>query len=210
MDLNQIVTAIIYGLSVLVPGAITILTLIKKSYVNNSIKMITTKMVQGFQNNNKQHKEIKETLIDHTCKIQKLLQDKNIACKIRQIAKHAIQYCGNRQYGKILDAFTQQFIVFVQDITDIGFENTNKQQIIAKLSVARDNSNNFAKTILNPSLIQNWHAHTTPMVQKYLQEIFQIYEDTVNNKNARFLVKSEDFAQSIVRQFILFSAKLTY
>jgi len=45
MDLNQIVTAIIYGLSVLVPGAITILTLIKKSYVNNSIKMITTKMV---------------------------------------------------------------------------------------------------------------------------------------------------------------------
>ena len=142
---------VFYGISILLPSAIAALSVLRKGYfkkqfkkLEQSVSSLNVKVDSGFSQNIKQHQDITQTLLAHTQTISQIIREKTIATRLRQVAKHAIQYCGNRDLGKIINTFTQQFICFVQQITDIGFQNTNKQQIIAKLSVARDNSNKYA------------------------------------------------------------------
>ena len=189
----------------------------RKKFFKQQFQQLNNRVYQGFNNNQISHNQIKQEVIvqteivtAHTKEITRYLQQKNIANTLRQISKHAIQYCGNRELGKILDTFTQQFIIFVQDITDIGFQNTTKQQILIKLSVARQNTNKFSSTILGQQKTLEWHNMVQGPVQKYVKQVFQIYSDEINNKNIRFLTKSQDLAQTIVRDFILFCANLNY
>lgn len=147
-NVQEIIRLILYAISIIFPSLIALSAQLKKRYLNKALSGLQQTVQDGFDSNIIQHKQITKTLLQHTQAISKYIQQKNIAIRLRQIAKHAIDYCGNRNLGKVIDCFTEQFISFVQDITTIGFQNTNRQQIIAKLSLARDNSNRLAIDVM--------------------------------------------------------------
>ena len=148
-------SSLIAVLTVVLPSATTIILAFmnksRKKFFKDQFQQLTKTVFDGFDKNQAQHLQIKQQLtvqgqvvMSHTKQITKYLQQQTISSSLRQVAKHAIEYCGNRDLGKILDKFIQQLIAFVQDITTIGFQNTTKQQILIKLMIAQDNSNNFA------------------------------------------------------------------
>lgn len=157
-DAKYIVDVILKITTIVLPWTVAVLGVTKKKFFKKQFQQMKVRMEDGFNDNINQHKAISKILQDHTECIQnhtqsitRILQQKTIAQRLRQISKHAVCYCGNRTFGKIIDRLIQEFIVFVQDITDIGFQNTNRQQILAKISIARDNSNNFARHIVQDS-----------------------------------------------------------
>lgn len=210
MTTKQIIELIVYAMSVVLPSAIAILTLVKKKYFTKAFQEIWNKIDLNQQNAIERFEQLNVSVKTHTVTISKFLQNQDAASRIRQITKHALQYCGNRQIAKVLQKFTQQSIRFIQAILQIGFQNTNKQQIIAKYAVSRQASLQFLKAsgIMNQQYFNKWLQYSTMVGQKYIKQICQIYDDVVNNKNSRFIVKSQDVVQSGVRQFIIFVAKI--
>lgn len=225
------IEVIVKHLTALLPGLAAILTLIFKQVDKRALKKLTSKVQDNFQKtidiigqvqdkvninslqNINQHQQLKQKIIhtqqimnQHTQTISNILQEKDIAYRIRQISKHAIDYCGNKQLAKVLQVLTQQFISFMKNVVQIGFQNTTKQQIYAKFNVARSNIERFSKHVIRDDIVDSWKSSINPMVQQYLQQIFQIYNDHVNNKNSRFIIKSQDFAQTLIRDIIMFVA----
>lgn len=210
MTTKQIIELIVYTMSVILPSAIAILTLVKKKYFTKAFQEIWNKIDLNQQNAIERFEELNVNVKTHTVTISKYLQKQDAAERIRQITKHALEYCGSRQIAKVLQKFTQQSVRFVQAILQIGFQNTNKQQIIAKFSVSRQTSLEFLRKsgVMSQSEFQQWKEYTTKVGVGYLKQLCNIYDDVVNNKNARFLVKTQDVIQGSVRQFILFVAKI--
>jgi|GEM_PF-4966756 len=49
-----------------------------------------------------------------------------------------------------------------------------------------------------------WVEMQKPISQGYINTLIEIYDDTINDKNTRFLVKTEDWLQTLTREFITF------
>ncbi len=151
-------------------------------------------------------KKIHTELNIHNKAIISYMEVKQSGQKIRQITKHALQITDNEETRKILTKFTEQFVVFVRQTLDISFQNIGKEQLLAKLELARDNTNFYGKSLLNSIHYNNWLELTKPYLEKYKNDIVQIFSDKVNSKNNRFLIKSLDLAHTIVKQFVLYYA----
>lgn len=146
----------------------------------------------------------------HTQTIKGLLLDKNIATRIRQIIKHAIDYCRDGNLSKIMDNSAQQLIVFAKEVLEVGLWNITKEQLLAKYWNARDNCLMFGKSIVGEEMMDIWHKKSLPIYKRYAKYLIDISEDIVNNKEQRFLIKLEDLTQTMVRQFIMFTSQKKY
>lgn len=146
-------------------------------------------------------------MIDQQKSLKDLLKQKDIAFRIREITKHAIDYCRNRKIGKILNIASQQLIKFCQQVLDIGIENITKEQLIAKYWSMIDNIDNVGNNILGQKLWNDWKNNIKNLLKKYLKCYTEIQTDIMNSKEQRFIIKSEDLAQTIIKQFINFTAK---
>lgn len=211
------VELIIYALSVILPSAIAILTLMKKTYFKKGIKILDENINALRESSTAKFQQLSASLDDcqfkigkHNQTISKHLQEQTAAQKIREITKHAIDYCGRRQLAKIIDKFTQQSVNFVQYILEIGFENVTKEQIIAKFTVVRQLSQAYLKNsgVVNEEEYQDWIMKIQSIQNEYLQDIMHIFDDIVNNKNGRFITITQSSVQKGIRQFILFAARL--
>lgn len=214
---KETIQLILYGTSVILPSVISILTIAKKASFNRKVEGIESKLTQFISSNDEAHKTLTQgisschiIMTEHTNNLHQLLRQKDVAARIRQIIKHAIQYCGNRNIGKVMDNSSEALIMFGIDVLDIGLQNITKQQLLAKFWTARDNSAIFAKQILGQQQWQKWQKIVTPILHSYIKNIFEIKDDVVNSKAQRFVIKLQDMTQTIVRQFIMFVAKQDY
>lgn len=158
----------------------------------------------------KQISIIQNDLKNHGSAVMLFLENKDIALKLRSITKHALQCCGNMITKKILVKFTQQLILFAREILDIGLQNTSKQQLLVKISVAADNTDFYTASLIGKQQVSKWKAISKPIVSQYLNVIYEIITDKMNSKSNRFTVKTLDLSHTIIKEFILFSANLTY
>jgi hypothetical protein len=68
----------------------------------------------------------------------------------------------------------------------------------------------YVKSILNKEEYEKWLPLSKPVVDNFVKSTFEIYDDPVNDKNSRFLIKAQDYAQTLTREFISFAASLKY
>lgn len=158
-------------------------------------------------NSNEQNlKLIHNELNMHNKALMSFVQVKQAGQKIRQITKHALEITKDEMTCKLLTKFTEDFVIFVRQVLDIGFQNIGREQLLSKFELARDNTNIYGIAQLNEERYNQWLALVKGSVSKYKAGILQIYSDKVNSKNNRFLVKSLDFAHTIIKQFVLYYA----
>lgn len=192
------------------PSIVTLVVLLNRKFYIKQLQLINTKIEEVDNNNIKRSQELLERVDYHQDVIKSLLTYKTVSDKVRDMTKHAIQYIGDRRLSKIIENSTQQFIDFIVPIIQDGFANISKQQLLAKIHLNRDNSMAYVKKILSSQQYTIWQPMATPIVNYYINSIFDIYDDPVNDKNSRFFIKSQDYIQTLTRQFIKFAAILKY
>ncbi len=108
--------------------------------------------------------------------------------------------------SKVLINSTEHIIDFANSVLDEGFGNQTEQQIIARFELTRDNSLSYLNKFISQQDSKIWMEMQKPICQSYKCAIIEIYEDPVNDKNSRFLIKTEDWAQTLTREFITFAS----
>lgn len=192
------------------PSIVTLLVLLNRKFYMKHIDAINVK-IDGLEKSNiERNQSVIKRLDQQQEKIKTLLQSKDIADKIRDITRHAIQYVGDRKLSKIIENSTQQFIDLTVSVLQQGFNKLSKEQILAKINRNRDNSMAYVKSILNKEEYEKWLPLSKPVVDNFVKSTFEIYDDPVNDKNSRFLIKAQDYAQTLTREFISFAASLKY
>ena len=158
--------------------------------------------------NEKNLKKIQEQLNIHNQVITSYMEIKQAGQKIRQITKHALEVIDNEEAKKILTKFTEQLVIYVRQILDIGFQNASKEQLISKLQLAIDNTSNYGQTLMTKQAFLKWKKMVKHLFNKYKKDILYVFSDKINNKNNRFLIKSLDISHTIIKQFVLYYASL--
>ena len=153
---------------------------------------------------------IQNDLKTHGLAVLEYTMQHDTSSKLRNITKHALQCCNDFNTKKILVKFTQQFIGFVQQILDLQLVNISKQQFIAKLHVAIDNTIFYAKQLVSNQHVQGWILLINKQIINYVDACLDLIFDKLNNKDNRFIVKSLDLAHTIVKEYVLYSANLDY
>lgn len=190
------------------PSLVTLLILINRRFYMKNLNILKDRF-DIFETKTQNNMRVLLTKIDQQQKkLSKLLQSKTVAEKIRQITKHAIEYCGNSIMSKVLTNSTQNIIDFSNSVLDEGFGNQVKQQLIARLDLARDVSLEYIGKFISEQNAKIWYDMQRPVCQAYKKAIIEIYDDPVNDKNSRFLIKTEDWVQTLTREFITFASIL--
>ena len=190
------------------PSLVTLLILINRRFYMKNLNILKDRF-DIFETKTQNNMRVLLTKIDQQQKkLSKLLQSKTVAEKIRQITKHAIEYCGNSIMSKVLTNSTQNIIDFSNSVLDEGFGNQVKQQLIARLDLTRDVSLEYLGKFLSEQNAKIWYDMQRPVCQAYRKAIIEIYDDPVNDKNSRFLIKTEDWVQTLTREFITFASIL--
>lgn len=190
------------------PSLVTLLILINRRFYMKNLNILKDRF-DIFETKTQNNMRVLLTKIDQQQKkLSKLLQSKTVAEKIRQITKHAIEYCGNSIMSKVLTNSTQNIIDFSNSVLDEGFGNQVKQQLIARLDLTRDVSLEYLSKFLSEQNAKIWYDMQRPVCQAYRKAIIEIYDDPVNDKNSRFLIKTEDWVQTLTREFITFASIL--
>lgn len=190
------------------PSLVTLLILINRRFYMKNLNILKDRF-DIFETKTQNNMRVLLTKIDQQQKkLSKLLQSKTVAEKIRQITKHAIEYCGNSIMSKVLTNSTQNIIDFSNSVLDEGFGNQVKQQLIARLDLARDVSLEYIGKFISEQNAKIWYDMQRPVCQTYKKAIIEIYDDPVNDKNSRFLIKTEDWVQTLTREFITFASIL--
>lgn len=186
------------------PSLITLLVLLNKRFYTKNITQLRI-YLEEFKTKTQEDTKIILNKIQQQQKIlTKLLSNKTVAEKIRQITKYAIQYCNNDKMSKILANFTQQIIQFVNSVIDEGFGSQVKEQLISRFQLAKDNSLTYLKNFVSEQNYKIWLDMQTPICQEYVKALIDIYDDPINDKNSRFLIKTLDYTQILTRKFITF------
>ena len=190
------------------PSLVTLLILINRRFYMKNLNILKDRF-DIFETKTQNNMRVLLTKIDQQQKkLSKLLQSKTVAEKIRQITKHAIEYCGNSIMSKVLTNSTQNIIDFSNSVLDEGFGNQTKQQLIARLDLTRDVSLEYLGKFISEQNAKIWYDMQRPVCQEYRKAIIEIYDDPVNDKNSRFLIKTEDWVQTLTREFITFASIL--
>lgn len=190
------------------PSLVTLLILINRRFYMKNLNVLKDRF-DAFETKTQNNTRVILTKIDQQQKkLSKLLQNKTVAERIRQITKHAIEYCGNSIMSKVLTNSTQNIIDFSNSVLDEGFGNQVKQQLIARLDLTRDVSLEYLGKFLSEQNAKIWYDMQRPVCQAYRKAIIEIYDDPVNDKNSRFLIKTEDWVQTLTREFITFASIL--
>ncbi len=190
------------------PSLVTLLILINRRFYMKNLNILKDRF-DIFETKTQNNTRVILTKIDQQQKkLSKLLQNKTVAERIRQITKHAIEYCGNSIMSKVLTNSTQNIIDFSNSVLDEGFGNQVKQQLIARLDLTRDVSLEYIGKFISEQNAKIWYDMQRPVCQAYRKAIIEIYEDPINDKNSRFLIKTEDWVQTLTREFITFASIL--
>lgn len=190
------------------PSLVTLLILINRRFYMKNLNILKDRF-DIFETKTQNNTRVILTKIDQQQKkLSKLLQNKTVAERIRQITKHAIEYCGNSIMSKVLTNSTQNIIDFSNSVLDEGFGSQVKQQLIARLDLTRDVSLGYLGKFLSEQNAKIWYDMQRPVCQAYRKAIIEIYDDPVNDKNSRFLIKTEDWVQTLTREFIAFASIL--
>lgn len=190
------------------PSLVTLLILINRRFYMKNLNVLKDRF-DAFETKTQNNTRVILTKIDQQQKkLSKLLQNKTVAERIRQITKHAIEYCGNTIMSKVLTNSTQNIIDFSNSVLDEGFGNQAKQQLISRLDLTRDVSLEYLGKFLSEQNAKIWYNMQHPICQSYKKAIMEIYDDPVNDKNSRFLIKTEDWVQTLTREFITFASIL--
>lgn len=210
MEVKQIVELIIYAMSVIFPSTISIITLVKKKYFTNNFKKIWNKIDQNQQRAIQRFDQLTLNVRKHTSAVGKFLQHKDVATRIRQISKHALDYCGDEDVSKLLEHFAQETIKFIQTIFQIGIDDVTEGQIVSRYKIGRDKSLQYLRSseIMNNEQLQQWIEQSLVFDKHYLEQIYLISKDIVNNKNNRFLIKTQDVFQEAIRAFVMYIGKI--
>jgi len=203
MDVN----ALLSGNKELFLGAMTLVTAITvgiTNYIlnfrpNNKIKSLEETINKGFSSNSEEHKGICETLSQHWDIIKYYSNERNVFHRINSLAKSALVYCNSTILGQVMEVFTVKITNFMNEVFAIGFENITKSQISTKLLTLRSNIiNNMPDEQSKLECSKRLFAEDSKF-KKYCSDILDIYEDYVNDKNKRFMVKTEDYVQTFYR-----------
>lgn len=186
------------------PSLVTLLILINRKFYVKNLNQLKDRFNIFEQKTQKNIKIILEKVEQQQQTLNKLLQNKTVAEKLRQVTKYAIQYCCDNNMNKILTNSTQHIIDFANSIIDQGFGNQTKQQLISRFELSRDNSLSYLKLFVSKQNYDMWVEMQKPISQGYVNALIEIYDDTINDKNTRFLVKTEDWLQTLTREFITF------
>lgn len=190
------------------PSLVTLLILINRRFYMKNLNILKDRF-DIFETKTQNNTRVILTKIDQQQKkLSKLLQNKTVAERIRQITKHAIEYCGNSIMSKVLTNSTQNIIDFSNSVLDEGFGNQVKQQLIARLDLTRDVSLEYIGKFISEQNAKIWYDMQRPVCQAYRKAIIEIYDDPINDKNSRFLIKTEDWVQTLTREFITFASIL--
>lgn len=190
------------------PSLVTLLILINRRFYMKNLNILKDRF-DVFETKTQNNTRVILTKINQQQKkLSKLLQNKTVAERIRQITKHAIEYCGNSIMSKVLTNSTQNIIDFSNSVLDEGFGNQVKQQLIARLDLTRDVSLEYLGKFLSEQNAKIWYDMQRPVCQAYRKAIIEIYDDPINDKNSRFLIKTEDWVQTLTREFITFASIL--
>ncbi len=190
------------------PSIIILLILVNKKFYMKNLNELKARF-DTFETRTQENTKAILTKIQQQQKnLSKLLQNKTVAERIRQITKHAIEYCGNSIMSKVLTNSTQNIIDFSNSVLDGGFDNQVKQQLIARLDLTRDVSLEYLGKFLSEQNAKIWYDMQRPVCQAYRKAIIEIYDDPINDKNSRFLIKTEDWVQTLTREFITFASIL--
>lgn len=190
------------------PSLVTLLILINRRFYMKNLNILKDRF-DIFETKTQNNTRVILTKIDQQQKkLSKLLQSKTVAERIRQITKHAIEYCGNSIMSKVLTNSTQNIIDFSNSVLDEGFGNQVKQQLIARLDLTRDVSLEYIGKFISEQNAKIWYDMQRPVCQAYKKAIIEIYDDPVNDKNSRFLIKTEDWVQTLTKEFITFASIL--
>lgn len=190
------------------PSLVTLLILINRRFYMKNLNVLKDRF-DAFETKTQNNTRVILTKIDQQQKkLSKLLQNKTVAERIRQITKHAIEYCGNTIMSKVLTNSTQNIIDFSNSVLDEGFGNQAKQQLISRLDLTRDVSLEYLGKFLSEQNAKIWYDMQHSICQSYKKAIMEIYDDPINDKNSRFLIKTEDWAQTLTREFITFASIL--
>lgn len=192
------------------PSIVTILVLLNRNFYIKELQSINTKIDILDTNNKTRTDQILERVQFHQMIIKKMMTYKTASQKIHELTKHAIQYVGDRRLSKIMENSTQQFINFLIPILKQGLTNISKEQLLAKINLNRDNSLSYVKNTLTAHQYEIWKPMAATIVNPYIDSIFDIYNDPINDKNSRFFIKSQDYVQNLVRQLIKFAALIKY
>lgn len=211
---DRTIELILYGCSIFFPSLITILAIAKKTYFNNALRTLAAKIDEQIETNQECHLEIKDNLDDykilltgHSDTLELLLRERTVAQRVRQVIKHAIDFCANFKIGKVLNNSSQELICFATDILDIGLDNITNEQLNVRFWAMRETCAVFGKQVLGDQLWQEWYEYIQPSSEQFLEVLIVIKEDTFNTKEQRFLTKLDDFTQTTARQFIMFLGK---
>ncbi len=147
---------------------------------------------------------IHNELNTHNQIIKGYIELKQAGQKIRQITKHALEIVDNTNIKKILTKYTEQFIIYVKEVLDIGIQNIGKDELISKFQIINDNTFFYASSLIGKQNLIAWNEYISKFINNYKNDIIQIFSDPVNDKNSRFLIKSLDFVHTIIKQFVLY------
>lgn len=210
MNFTDLCLKILQILALGLPSIVTIIVVLNRNSFKTQLINIKQNIQSYERNNIIRTNQILARVEKHQQIIKSLLHHRDISDRIHDITKYAIEYMYDRRLSKILENTTQQFIDFVYPISQCGFHSISRQQLLAKIQVNRDASLHYIKTILSHDQYELWASMADPIVAGYINSLFEIYNDPVNDKTNRFIIKSEDYLQTLTRQFIKFASIIKY
>ena len=195
-----VVSAIAFG-----SGVVTALTQYLINYKPNKSLWNLGKKIEDIDLANKEdHGKIIDKLNTHYEIIKYYLSEKNVISRLSHIAKHAIEYTPNADIAVLVNKFVDRMIVFSTDITKIGIIELSPDQITSKILSLKCSTFKDMKdsNILFTAEISN---DFSILFTQYKHNILEIYSDSVNDKTARFIVKTEDFIHCYVKKVVIYS-----
>lgn len=148
--------------------------------------------------------KIEERLNEYCNVVTYHIGERNIVSRLNHISKHAIEYTKSINTSVLINKFVDKMISFTTDITKIGIKELSKEQIISKILALKclvyrdikDSNCEFVVGILN---------EMSTSFSMYKDGIIDIYEDSVNDKTSRFVVKTEDFIHIVIKKIVILS-----
>lgn len=188
------------------PSIIAILILINKNMYMQALNQLKENFTILQSQTQKNNDIILMQLKQQEEKISKLFMNKTAAEKIRETTKYAVQFCGNNVMRNILIKSTQCAVEFVDSVLDEGIYQEGDQQLIARLQVYKDNALSYLNKFVSQQNYNLWLEMQNPIIQNYKQFLKDLCQDPINDKSARFLVRTENQMQNLTRVFIRYAS----
>lgn len=168
---------------------------------NKKISDIETKVNEARIANNEEHKIIVERLDKHSSAVEVYLCEKDISIRFANVAKNAIEYINSVSLSICIDRFCSRVAWFLEDISTIGIENLSKEQMLSKLEILRCDILDI-QDIYCIGLTEKEHKCLSKIFTFFSNDVIDVFTDNINSKLRRIIIKTEDFAHSIIKEGI--------